>query len=269
VLNALVLDNLTHSYVQPEDSYQIEYQYERIYGDVLKWKNRKNSYFRTLSIGGGGYTFPRYMDTYYPNSDNLVVEIDPVVTRTAFEQMGVPGDTRIKTINQDGRWFVMNCKEKFDVVFVDAYNDLSIPYHLTTKEFAQQIKSIMNPGGIVLTNIIDNFQQGSFLPSYMLTLRSVFGEKNVHLISINPDFENTGISTFIVMTGNGDINMKSFSAFLKKRFEGETSSEIVPEALVNDYIKRNHSVLLTDDYAPIDNLIAPVFEDRFGYKRES
>jgi hypothetical protein len=71
------------------------------------------------------------------------------------------------------------------------------------------------------------------------------------------------------MTGNGDINMKSFSAFLKKRFEGETSSEIVPEALVNDYIKRNHSVLLTDDYAPIDNLIAPVFEDRFGYKRES
>jgi spermidine synthase len=269
VLNALVLDNLTHSYVQPEDSYQIEYQYERIYGDVLKWKNRKNSYFRTLSIGGGGYTFPRYMDTYYPNSDNLVVEIDPVVTRTAFEQMGVPGDTRIKTINQDGRWFVMNCKEKFDVVFIDAYNDLSIPYHLTTKEFAQQIKNIMNPGGIVLTNIIDNFQQGSFLPSYMRTLRSVFGEKNVHLISIDPDFQNMGISTFIVMTGNGDINMKSFSASLKKRFEGETSSEIVPEGLVNDYIKRNHSVLLTDDYAPIDNLIAPVFEDRFGYKRES
>jgi hypothetical protein len=127
----------------------------------------------------------------------------------------------------------------------------------------------MNPGGIVLTNIIDNFQQGSFLPSYMRTLRSVFGEKNVHLISISPDFQNTGISTFIVMTGNGDINIKSFSAFLKKRLEGEASSEIVPEALVNDYIKRNHSVLLTDDYAPIDNLIAPVFEDRFGYKRES
>jgi hypothetical protein len=71
------------------------------------------------------------------------------------------------------------------------------------------------------------------------------------------------------MTGNGDVNMKSFSAFLNKRSEDETASKIVPEELVNDYIKRSHSVLLTDDYAPIDNLIAPVFESRFGYKRES
>jgi hypothetical protein len=38
---------------------------------------------------------------------------------------------------------------------------------------------------------------------------------------------------------------------------------------VRDYVSRNYSVLLTDDYAPVDNLIAPVFEARFGYKRES
>jgi spermidine synthase len=268
-LNAMVLDNLTHSYVHPDDPYHIEYFYERIYADVLWWKYRQDSAFRTLTIGGGGYTFPRFMDAVYPQSENYVVEIDPEVTKAAFNQMGVPHDTRIRSFNQDGRWFVMNCREKFDVVFIDAYNDLSIPYHLTTKEFTQQIKNIMNPGGILLTNIIDNFRQGSFLPSYMRTLRLVFGEKNVHLISINPDFKNTGLSTFIVMTGNGDINMKAFTAFLNKKFEGETISKIVPEALVNDYIKRNHSVLLTDDYAPIDNLIAPVFEDRFGYKRES
>ncbi len=268
-LNAMVLDNLTHSYVYPDNPYHIEYFYERIYSDVLWWKYRQDSPFITLTIGGGGYTFPRFMDAVYPKSDNYVVEIDPEVTKAAFNQMGVPHNTRIQSFNEDGRWFVMNCTKKFDVVFIDAYNDISIPYHLTTKEFAQQIKHIMNPGGIVLTNIIDNFQQGSFLPSYMRTLRSVFGENNVHLISINPDFMNTGLSTFIVMTGNGVIDMKSFSAFLNKRFEGETASKIVPEALVNDYIKRNYSVLLTDDYAPIDNLIAPVFEDRFGYKRES
>jgi spermidine synthase len=268
-LNAMVLDNLTHSYVKPDDPYHIEYFYERIYADVLWWKYRQDSAFRTLTIGGGGYTFPRFMDVVYPRSENTVVEIDPEVTNAAFNQMGVPKNTRIRSFNEDGRWFVMNCKEKFDVVYIDAYNDLSIPYHLTTMEFAQQIKSIMNPGGIVLTNIIDNLQQGSFLPSYMRTLRSVFGEKNVHLISINPDFKNTGLSTFIVMTGNGDVNIESFSAFLNKRAEDETASKIVPEELVSDYIRRSNSVLLTDDYAPIDNLIAPVFESRFGYKRES
>jgi spermidine synthase len=198
-----------------------------------------------------------------------VVEIDPQVTWVAFNQMGVPGDTRIKTINEDARWYIMHCRDKYDVVYIDAYNDLSIPYHLTTKEFAQQIKDVMNPGGILLTNIIDSFKEGSFMPSYIRTLREVFGKDNVHLVSINPDFEETGISTFIVMTGKGKMNIKAFAAFLDKRLSGKGTSKIVPEALVNEYVSRNYSVLLTDNYAPVDNLIAPIFEKRFGYQRES
>jgi spermidine synthase len=264
-----VLDHLTHSYVEPDNPYHIEYHYERIYADVLKWKYRQFTAFKTLTIGGGGYTFPRYMDTYYPNSDNQVVEIDPQVTKVAFDQMGVPRDTRIKTANEDGRWFVMHCKEKYDVVYIDAYNDLSIPYHLTTREFARQIRDIMNPGGILLTNIIDSFQEGSFMPSYIRTLREVFGKDNVHLVSINPDFKETGISTFIVMTGKGKMDIKAFASFLDKRLSGKGTSKIVPEALVNEYVSRNYSVLLTDNYAPVDNLIAPIFEKRFGYQRES
>ena len=269
VLNALVLDHLTHSYVEPDNPYHIEYHYERIYADVLKWKYRQSSPFKTLTLGGGGYTFPRYMDTYYPLSDNLVVEIDPQVTWVAFNQMGVPGDTRIRTINEDARWYIMHCKDKYDVVYIDAYNDLSIPYHLTTKEFAQQIRDIMNPGGILLTNIIDSFQEGSFMPSYIRTLREVFGKDNVHLVSINPDFKETGISTFIVMTGKGKMDIKAFASFLDKRLSGKGTSKIVPEALVNEYVSRNYSVLLTDNYAPVDNLIAPIFEKRFGYQRET
>jgi hypothetical protein len=26
-------------------------------------------------------------------------------------------------------------------------------------------------------------------------------------------------------------------------------------------------VILTDDYVPVDNLIAPIFEERFGYRQ--
>ena len=49
---------------------------------------------------------------------------------------------KIRSFNEDGRWFVMNSKEKgsYDFIFGDAFNDLSIPYHLTTKEFAMQMK---------------------------------------------------------------------------------------------------------------------------------
>lgn len=268
-LKALILDNLVHSYVNLENPLHIEYQYERIYGEVLKWRFEKDAKFRSLAIGGGGYTFPRYMEAYYPNALLDVVEIDPEVTKIIYKYLGLPQNTKIRSYNEDGRWFVMNCKGRYDVVFADAYNDLSIPYHLTTKEFAQQIKGILNPGGILLTNIIDNFQRGSFLPSYIRTLREVFGDRNVHLISISPQFEKIGTSTFIVLAGDDAVRIKDFEAYLKNKAEGEVTSAIVPENVLDNFMAKNYSVVLRDDYAPVDNLIAPVFEDRFGYNRRN
>lgn len=268
-LEALVLDNLTHSYVNLQNPLHIEYKYERIYTDVFKWKFSKEQPFKTLTIGGGGYTFPRYIEIYYPNAGLDVVEIDPEVTKVTYEFLGLPKDTRIKSYNTDGRWFVMHSKERYDVIFVDAYNDLSIPYHLTTKEFAQQIKDILNPGGILLTNIIDNFQRGSFLPSYMKTVREVFGEDNVYLLSVSPDFENIGISTFIVLASNGGLDINAFDSYVKNHLKSDATASVVPENMIKEFLNKRHSILLTDDYAPVDNLIAQVFEDRFGYNRRN
>ncbi|HYQ48351.1 MAG TPA: fused MFS/spermidine synthase, partial [Thermodesulfovibrionales bacterium] len=169
----------------------------------------------------------------------------------------------------DGRWHVMNSQEKYDVVFFDAYNDLSIPYHLTTREFAGMIKDRMNANGIVMTNIIDNFQSGSFLPSYIRTLQEVFGAQSVHLIAISPQFEKIRISTFVVLATNGTLDIHDFAAFMRKSQGDDANSAVVPEEIVSSLLTKNYSVVLTDDYAPVDNLIAPVFELRFGYnKRE-
>ncbi len=267
-LQALILDNLVHSYVDLENPLHIEYQYERIYAEVLKWRFEKDASFRSLAIGGGGYTFPRYMEAFYPNAQLEVVEIDPEITKIVYKYLGLDRNTRIRTHNEDGRWFVMNCRNRYDVIFADAYNDLSIPYHLTTREFAQQIKNILNPGGILLTNIIDNFQKGSFLPSYIRTLREVFGERNVHLVAISPRFEKIGISTFIVLAGGDEIRIKDFEAYLKKG-DGEITSAVVPDNVLDNFMTKNYSVVLKDDYAPVDNLIAPVFEERFGYNRRN
>lgn len=267
-LKALVLDNLLHSYVDIADPLHIEYKYEKIYAEVLRWKFAKDAAFRTLTIGGGGYTFPRYMEAYYPNAQVDVVEIDPEVTRVAYSRLGLPHNTRIRSYNTDGRWYVMNCRDKYDVIFIDAYNDLSIPYHLTTKEFAGMLKDLLIPGGIIMTNIIDNFQKGAFLPSYMRTWKEVFGGSKVHLISISPQFEKTRISTFVVMTGNGDLDIGDFGSWLQGKPYGETLSAIVPPKTAEAFINKFYSVVLRDDYAPVDNLIAPVFETRFGYNRK-
>jgi len=267
-LETLVLDHLIHSYVSLDNPLHIEYDYEKIYAEVMKWMYKPQSPFKSLSIGGGGYTFPRYMELSYPKAHIDVVEIDPEITRVVYKYLGLPRDTRIRTFNTDGRWFVMNCKEKYDIIFTDAFNDLSIPYHLTTREFVRQLNGTLNDDGILMSNVIDNFQKGDFLPSYLRTLGEVFGERNVYLISIRPDFKNVRISTFIVVATKGNRDMSRFDAWLKDKLRGRAKSVLVSDALMRELRTNRQSIVLTDDYAPVDNLIAPIFEERFGYNRK-
>ena len=267
-LETLVLDHLIHSYVSLDNPLHIEYDYEKIYAEVMKWMYKPQSPFKSLSIGGGGYTFPRYMELSYPKAHIDVVEIDPEITRVVYKYLGLPRDTRIRTFNTDGRWFVMNCKEKYDIIFTDAFNDLSIPYHLTTREFVRQLNGTLNDDGILMSNVIDNFQKGAFLPSYLRTLGEVFGERNVYLISIRPDFKNVRISTFIVVATKGNRDMSRFDAWLKDKLQGRAKSVLVSDALMRELRTNRQSIVLTDDYAPVDNLIAPIFEERFGYNRK-
>ncbi len=266
-LKALVLDNLIHSYVSLDNPLHVEYEYERIYAEVFRWLYTADAPLKTLSIGGGGYTFPRYMEAVYPRAQIDVVEIDPEVTRVVYEYLGLPKTTRIKTVNTDGRWFVMNCRDRYDVILTDAFNDLSIPYHLTTVEFLRQLKSILTDDGILMSNIIDNFQKGDFLPSFIRTLQEVFGKKNVSLFSVSPDFNNLRISTFIVIASKGGLDMKEFDAWLKDKLGEKAKSVLVSDSLMDELLSKRKAIVLSDDYAPVDNLIAPVFEERFGYNR--
>ncbi len=162
----------------------------------------------------------------------------------------------------------MNCKEKgsYDFIFGDAFNDLSIPYHLTTKEFAMQLKSLLKPGGLLLANVIDSFKKGAFMPSYIRTLEEVFGKGNVHLLTLSSDYDKIGISTCVVVASSQKLNMDDFVKTAKRK-GGEITSHVMPQDQLQEYLKERYSVILTDDYVPVDNLIAPIFEERFGYRQ--
>jgi spermidine synthase len=156
----------------------------------------------------------------------------------------------------------MNFPEKgvYDFIFGDAYNDLSIPYHLTTKEFADMLRGLLKPDGILIANIIDHFETGIFLPSYIRTLAESFGKDRVALVA-DAEFERLGINTNIVAA--------SLAAHPWKDVE-ETSAGhcfIMDPAGVSQTFASRWGVVITDDYAPVDNLIAPIFEARFGKKK--
>jgi spermidine synthase len=268
-LESLVLDHLVHSYTDLKDPLYLEYEYIRMYEEIVRWQSKKRESFKTLFIGGGGYTFPRFIEVKYPKAEIDVVEIDPEITQVVQNYIGISKESRIRSFNEDGRWFVMNYKEKgtYDFIIGDAFNDLSIPYHLTTKEFTMQLKSLLKPDGLLLANVIDSFKKGAFMPSYIRTLEEVFGKGNVHLLTLSSNFENIGISTHVVVASPKRLDMDDFITALKGKGEEETTSHVMPQEQLQQYLKERHSVLLTDDYVPVDNLIAPIFEERFGYQR--
>jgi spermidine synthase len=268
-LEALILDHLVHSYTDLNDPLYLEYEYIRIYEEMVRWQADKRRSFKALFIGGGGYTLPRFIEAKYPQAGIDVVEIDPDITRVVKSYLGVSEDTRIRSFNEDGRWFVMNSKEQgsYDFIFGDAFNDLSIPYHLTTKEFAMQLKRLLKPDGLLLANVIDSFKKGAFMPSYIRTLEEVFGKGNVHLITLSSDYDHIGISTCVVVASSQRLDIEDFVKTGKGKDGKEMTSHVMPQDRLQQYLKERYSVILTDDYVPVDNLIAPIFEERFGYQK--
>jgi spermidine synthase len=197
-----------------------------------------------------------------------VVEIDPEVSRIAYRYLGIPKDTRIKTYNEDARWFVMNHKKdvQYDCIFLDAYNDLSIPYHLTTREFIAQLKPLLKPDGIILANLIDDVETGLLLPAFIKTLEAVFGRGHANLI-VPMSSGGIGITTCIVAAGSQKLDMDDFIEKISKTKGDRMVSCLLPQDMLQQDLSKRGAVILTDDYVPVDNLVAPIFAERFGYRR--
>lgn len=261
-LITLVLDHLTHSCSDPDNPSRLVYRYVQSYKEIVQWKAGQKDSFKTLFIGGGGYTFPRFIEAGYPNAEIDVVEIDPVVTQVSRKYLGISQASRIQTFNEDGRWFVMNRKGrgKYDFIFEDAFNDLSIPYHLTTREFAVQLKGLLKEDGLLLTNVIDRFEKGSFLPSYIRTLEEVFGRGNIHLLTLRPFQDYRGVGNRVVVASPQKVDIQGLANSLNRLEENERVSHIMPQEQLQQALHQFDPVVLTDDYVPVDNLTAPNFK---------
>ena len=98
--------------------------------------------------------------------------------------------------------------QQYDVVFGDAFNDLSIPYHLTTVEFNRIVEKRMKPDGIYLVNVIDKFEDGEFLKAYANGLRAVF--PHVYLSSAEArEFLPFDRNTYVLMASRQPLNRRA------------------------------------------------------------
>jgi predicted membrane-bound spermidine synthase len=257
-MNALHLDHLTHSFSDPRDPSHLEYGYLEIFREVIRWKAWRGEESRLLFLGGGGYTLPRLTTQTFPSVDIDVVEIDPAVTRVARNFMGLPESSSITTFNEDARWHSMRSRQTYDAIFLDVFNDLSVPYHLTTAEFTGELKRLAAWDGVVVANVIDNYERGRFLPSYIRTLQSVFGKQNVALI-LESEEDAADVSSTYVVVASASLDRLLDFLYAAPTFDGL----VVPPDGLQKYLARGRGIVLTDDHAPVDNMLAARFEEQY------
>jgi spermidine synthase len=128
---------------------------------------------RVCLIGLGGGYIPLVFRKHLPQVSLQTVEVDPHVDKLARQYFGfiVPAGQSL-TID-DGRQFLKRSKDRYDQIWLDAFNSDYIPAHMTTKEFLSLVKSRLAEEGIVVQNV---FCGNKLYDAQIATFRSVFAK---------------------------------------------------------------------------------------------
>jgi spermidine synthase len=254
----LWLDTLPHSHVDLADPAVLSFTYTAWYGDAIGALAPDGRALRALHIGAGGLTMPRYLRSEHPGSTQLVLELDPLVIDVAERRLGfVPGED-IRIVTGDARRTVtalaMAARDAttgaaasggFDLVIGDAFGGVAVPWHLTTREFTADVHALMAPDGLYLLNVIDHGPRG-FLRAEVATIRDVF----MHVAVIGRSDGRGG--NHVVIASDRPIPLDAIAAGNRARARDDVVLHgAVLDALVGD------ARVLTDDRAPVDQLLTP------------
>ena len=255
----LVLDHLVHSYVSLTDPTALVYGYEKIYAEMAQYRTLTKQSPDVLMIGGGGYTFARYMQATYPNNEMHVVEIDPGVTQFAYDYLALPRAMKIITTNEDARtFFARPPTKKYDLILGDAFNHYSVPWHLTTKEFNDRARAWLADDGMYVVNIIDG-PYGEFVRAYYHTLQQTF--KYVYLDEGNYQWRNASRSFFVLIGTDKPLDLALLAQCDAGDGDALTSRLIANEEELTKLQTEAPLITLTDQYVPVDQMLASVFTE--------
>jgi len=205
-----------------------------------------------LEIGFGGGRTSWYLHRFLPNVQVTSVELDPAVVELSGKYFGIGDEPNFKVVNRDGRIFLSESKDKYDIILIDAYRGPFVPFHLLTKEFYELVKSHLAEGGVVAQNIEPSTM---LFDSAVKTIHAVFpqldfyvAEGNVVTIAYDgpprpPDDLQQEAARRQAAYGFRFDLLRMFGD--RKRLPPDLGTTIDPNAKV-----------LTDDFAPVETLKA-------------
>ncbi|MDQ2051247.1 fused MFS/spermidine synthase [Natronolimnohabitans sp. A-GB9] len=152
-VRTMYLDGARHSAVDLEDPDRHVFEYTKYFHLPMLMADDPDDVDNVLFVGGGGYTGPQDFEERY-DVDVDVVEIDPEVTAAAENYFGLEHGENLTSHVDDGRQFLQNTDETYDVIVLDAYKQDQVPFHLTTIEFMDLVSDRLADDGILHANVI-------------------------------------------------------------------------------------------------------------------
>jgi spermidine synthase len=246
----LVLDTLRHSYVDLADPGHLEFEYVQAIASVTDVVAPTGEPLSALHVGGGGATLPRYLAEVRPDTRSRVLEVDPGVVAIDERELGLQvsadlavhvGDARVGLAGEPAG--------ERDLVVGDAFGGLSVPWQLTTVEALRLIDGALAEDGVYTVNLIDH-PPLDFVRAELATVRSVFD--HVLLLARAPVLAGEDGGNVVAVAAQRPLPAPEIAAALAGRgLAWQVAGEEELDAFVGD------APVLTDDFAPVDQLLTP------------
>lgn len=238
----LLLDNAYNSFVDLEDPEHLEYAYTQWIADVIDRSFPAGEPLEAVFVGGGGFTLPRWLPATRPGSSSEVLEVDGGVVEFVEERLGLEPSEELRVTVGDARMTMRGVeRDSADVVVGDAFSGYSIPWHLTTAEWMDEVKRVLRPDGIYALNMIDQGPLG-LIEAELATLLDSF--EQVRVIARPGEGGGPGGGNLVLVAADRPLPEANLSS-------AEGAVTFGPDTVAGLALAGEP---LRDDFAPVDQL---------------
>jgi len=215
-----------------------------------------------LILGMGTGTYATQCRKYFDSRNVEGVEIDGRITQLAREYFYLPEDVEVTTY--DGRAYLGAVDKKYDVIMVDAYQDITIPFQMSSAEFFLLVKEHLKEDGVMVVNMNMRGEAEGNINQYLAdTISTVFGQVYTVEVAYSTNRE--------LFASDNETMLASLEQGIGEMEEGElrTMMERVLASLIR---YEPGEYLLTDDKAPVELLgmqvIDEIIRDQVSYYKK-
>lgn len=124
---------------------------------MTAWLLFKESFEAALIVGLGGGSLAKFLLHHFPGCRLYAVEYRKSVVKIARSHFGLPLDNRLKIVIDDGGRFIRQrtetLREKFGLIFLDAFDQEGMAHSMRSIAFFDACKSLLKPDGILVLNL--------------------------------------------------------------------------------------------------------------------